>query len=82
MENIKKNPTSIIVMSKQFYQIIMNCAMHNLWKRLHVDEEQSLEGLRDETQTSVISVVLKEESKYSLEQVTPVHSEYLRRNLC
>lgn len=63
-------------MFKQFYQIIMNLAMHNLWrtKELHVDGEQSLEGLRDETQTSVISVVLKEESKYGVEQVTPVHS--------
>lgn len=58
--------------------------MHNLWrtKGLHVDGEQSLEVLRDETQTSVISVVLKEKSKYGVEQVTPVHSEYLRRNLC
>lgn len=43
-----------------------------------MDGEQGLEGLRDETQTSVISVVLKEESKYSVEQVIPVHSEYLR----
>lgn len=58
----------------------MHHAMHNLWrtKGLHIEGEQSLEGLRDETQTSVISVVLKEESKYGVEQVTQVHCEYLR----